>query len=176
MGTHSSGAAASWQADHAAAHLILPMAVAGPVPVTMARARPAVMTVPCKHPTTAVITGLECKGLLSCGLAAQQGKMLHVGAGSMQGLCSAGCITGCPVALLTEKRMQVLSWYTALGPAVGSRCFSTLPLSPVRTDCSSTLEQSAAAHDAGQVTRWWQRLTGPQAVLTDPKGKPSHPC
>ena len=42
-----------------------------------------------------------------------------------------------PVALLTEKRMQVLSWYTALGPAVGSRCFSTLPLSPVSTDCSS---------------------------------------
>ena len=50
---------AGLQADHAMAHLILPMAVAGPVPVTMARARPAVMTVPCKHPTTAVITSIK---------------------------------------------------------------------------------------------------------------------
>ena len=51
--------AAGLQANCAVAHLILPMAVAGPVPVTMARARPAVMTVPCKHPTTAMIIGIE---------------------------------------------------------------------------------------------------------------------
>ena len=51
--------------------------------------------------------------------------------------------------LLTEKRMQVLSWYTALGPAVGSRCFSTLPLSPVRTDCSSIVDQSPDVRHTG---------------------------
>ena len=50
---------AGLQEGGAVAHLILPMAVAGPVPVTMARARPAVITVPCKHPTTAVISSIE---------------------------------------------------------------------------------------------------------------------
>lgn len=49
--------------------------------------------------------------------------------------------------------MQVLSWYTALGPAVGSRCFSTLPLSPVRTDCRGSLKQLAAVRHAGKIGR-----------------------
>ena len=67
----------------------------------------------------------------------------------MQGLHSAGRLRSCPVDGLTEKRMQVLSWYTALGPAVGSRCFSTLPLSPVRTDCSSSLAQLPEVRHTG---------------------------
>lgn len=38
--------------------------------------------------------------------------------------------------MLTEKRMQVLSWYTALGSEEGSSTFSALALSPVKIDCN----------------------------------------
>lgn len=38
---------------------------------------------------------------------------------------------------LTEKRMQVLSWYTAFGSEVASNTFSALELSPVRMDCNA---------------------------------------
>ena len=39
------------------------------------------------------------------------------------------------VHALTENRRFFLSWYTAFLSRIGSKYFSTLPLSPVSIDC-----------------------------------------
>lgn len=66
---------------------------------------------------------------------------------------------------LTENRMFVLSWYTALARVIASTCLFTLPLSPVRMDWSMRISE-----DSSSTRRVSAGILAPTATSTTSPG------
>ena len=75
-------------------------------------------------------------------------------------------------ALHTENSMHDLSWTRALGSGIWSICFWTLPLSPVRMDCTQqSVRLQAGSNPRSQSWTYvsCSRAFRPECLAQDPK-------